>query len=150
MASAADRIVAAQAKRDAIKLTEDTARQEQFAIDIEAIVELEAEHGYDRIVRIDIGSWKPDMGAPTCVAVRIPLNSEKKFKRFLDQINRAKEHSKEKLEAQGLLARSCFVYPALDSAEFTAALEVGPGLLEHAAYEIIQRSQGKAAEEGKG
>jgi thiamine pyrophosphokinase len=36
----------------------EEARAEQEATDLEALVELEAEHGFDRILRVNLRGWK--------------------------------------------------------------------------------------------
>lgn len=150
MLTAKERILAAQKKRDAVKTSEEEPRDEQLATDLERIADLEAEHGYDRIIRIDLTGWRPGMGAPTLVGVRVPMQSEKKCQRFIDQINRAKEHSKERLTAQDLLGESCMAYPEPGSDAYKAALEIAPLILSHAAAQIVKASQGQAEEEGKG
>jgi hypothetical protein len=144
-----ERIAAAKARRQAQADAEALAKSEQMAADLEAVADAEAEHGYDRIIRIDLTGWRPGMGAPTCVAVRVPMAADKLCQRFIEQINRSKEHSRERLTAQDLLGAACIVYPAPNSDAYKAALEVAPLILSHAAMQVVRASQGKAEEEGK-
>jgi hypothetical protein len=146
--TAAERIAAAQAKREAIKASEADAFVEQQATDLEALVELEDEHGFDRVVRIDLTGWRPGVGAATMVVARVPLNSEKVFKRFEDTVS--KKDSKTSTNDAGItLARACLVYPA-DKALLDATMELAPGVLSHLGLQLIKAVQGSAEEEKKG
>lgn len=149
MLTAQERIDAAQAKRKALADKELDAKIEQLATDLEAICELEAEHGHDRVIRINLSSWVPGMAAPTCLAVRVPLESEKNCSKFIDRIHRAKDGSQEKLRAQDDLARECIVYPPKGSEAYKAALEIAPLVLSHVALQIINASQGQVEEQKK-
>lgn len=149
MATAQERIAAAQKRRADLAKLEAEKKLDQQATDLEAIADLEAEHGNDRVIRIELGAWKPGIGAPTSVAVRVPLASEKLCQRFIEQINRAKEGSKERLNAQDALATECMIYPEKGSEALKAALEIAPLILSHAALQIVKASQGRAEEEGK-
>lgn len=149
MATAQERIEAAQKRRSELARVEAEKKLDQEATDLEAIADLEAEHGNDRVIRIAISAWKPGVGAPTSIAVRVPLASEKLCQRFIEQINRAKEGSKERLTAQDSLATECIIYPAKGSDAFKAAVEIAPMILSHAALQIVKASQGKAEEMGK-
>lgn len=147
--TAQERIDAAKARRMKTSEAEGEAKLEQEATDLEAIADLEAEHGFDRIIRIGLNAWKPGMGAPASIAVRVPLGSEKLCQRFIETINRSKEGAKERLTAQDALAVECWVYPPKGSDPYKAALEIAPLILSHAALQIVRASQGKAEEEGK-
>ena len=148
----AERIAAAMAKRESIKASEALAFAEQQATDIEALVDLEGEHGFERIIRIDIDGWKPGVGAATMVVIRVPLSSEKVFKRFQDTFAKAKEGSTTKSDAGITLGRACVVYPSekTDKALFDATIELADGVLAHAGGQIVGRLQGSAEEEKKG
>jgi hypothetical protein len=76
----AERIAAAQAKRAALQAQTEEAYQEQLASDLEALADIEAEHGFDRVARVNLGGWVPDVGLPTLVAVRVPRASEVVYK----------------------------------------------------------------------
>lgn len=148
--TAQERIAAVQARRARQAEGEANARLEQEATDLEAIADLEATHGNDRVIAITIGTWKPGVGAPARIAVRVPLGSEKLCQRFIEQINKAKEGSRERLTAQDALATECWEYPPKGSEGFKAALEVAPLILSHAALQIVKAAQGQAESEGKG
>lgn len=147
--TAAERIAAARSKRDALQAVEETARDEQLANDLEAIADLEAEHGFERIIRIQLPGWTPGKGAPTCVAVRVPYAKEQKCKRFIQLINASKEHTRERIEASEQLGESCMVYPKLGTDEYKAALEIAPLILTHAAAQIVKASQGQVEKREK-
>lgn len=147
----AERIAAAQAKRAALQAQTEEAYQEQLASDLEALADIEAEHGFDRVARVNLGGWVPDVGLPTLVAVRVPRSSEVVYKKFEQQINGHKEGSPQRLTAQHDLGLACLVYPPkTDEAARKAVLEYAPGILSAAAFEVVKRAQGNAAEEGKG
>jgi hypothetical protein len=96
------------AKRDEQRKTEAKAHAQQDIIDREAIADLEAEHGFDRVLPIALLGWKPNAGAATIVAVRVPLKSESIIKRYESQITKPKP---DLAAALHLLAESCVVYP---------------------------------------
>jgi hypothetical protein len=148
--AAEERIKAAEAKRQSHRDAETAERLEQLAVDSEAISELEATHGDGRIIAIELSSWKPGEGCPVKVAVRVPRGSERLCQRFIEQINRAKEGSKDRIVAQDALATECWVYPEKGSDGFKAALEASSLILSHAALQIVKASQGRAEDEGKG
>lgn len=143
------RIAAAQAKRKAIADSEKLPYLEQRAADMETLAELEAEHGSDRVLRIDLKGWTPGKGAATMVVVRLPLSSESVFRRFRTKVSKRELKPHEGVEAEEELARACMVYPHPKNARelYEATIDIGPGLLAHAATEIVRWAQGKAAEE---
>lgn len=145
-----ERIAAALAKREAQKQAEAAAFAEQQATDIEALVELEAEHGFDRILRIDIKGWRPGSGAATLVAAKIPTGSSSLVRRYEQRVARAKQGTTEILDAGEQLAKACVVYPALDSELGKATLDLAPGILANVALQVIRHVQGEAEEEKKG
>jgi hypothetical protein len=141
-----------QARRDARRLASQHARTEQFARDLQRLDELEEEHGYERVMRVDLPGWDPAIGGPTLVIVRCPKASEAVIKRFEQEVHRSKEGSDARLRASESLGRACLVYPdpVADPESFTKVLDTAPGLLSQAALLVIRRAQGQAAEEGKG
>lgn len=144
-----ERIAAAQARRDALKAAEAAAFAEQQATDLEALVELEAEHGFERIVRVDLTGWKSGSGAATMVVGRVPLKSESFFKRFVDTV--AKPNS-DNVKATETLADACVVYPnRKDHPElYAATMELAPGVLASVGLQIVKAAQGRTEEEKKG
>lgn len=148
--TAQERIDAINMRRSALAKAEKEARQEQEATDLEAIADLEDLYGHERVIRINLGPWKPGMGAPASIAVKIPLGNEMNLAKFIQRINRAKDGSQEKLSAQDDLAKECWVYPPRGSDAYKAALECAPLILSNAALQIVQASQGVVEQEGKG
>ncbi len=145
-----ERLSAARKARGDQRNREAEIRAEQEAADIEAIAALESQFGFDRIRAIRLSTWAPDRGAPTTIAVRVPLGSEKLCQRFIETINRAKEGSRERLAAQDALAYECWEYPARGTPAYEAALELAPLVLAHAAVQIVRAAEGVAEAEGKG
>lgn len=148
--TAAERIAAALAKREALKTAEAEAFAEQQATDLEALFELETEHGFDRVVRIDLNGWKPGAGAATMVVVVVPTGTDKSYLRFQETAAKAKPQSTTVMNAATLLASVCMVYPAPKSDLLAATLELAPGIMVHAGQQIAKVVEGKAEEEKKG
>lgn len=148
--TAQERIDAINMRRSALAKSEKEARQEQEATDLEAIADLEDLYGHERVIRISLGPWKPGMGAPASVAVKIPLGAEMNLAKFVQRINRAKDGSQEKLSAQDDLAKECWIYPPKGSDAYKAALEIAPMILVNAALQVVLASQGVVESEGKG
>ena len=141
---------AARAKREALKAMEADAFAEQQATDFERLVELEEEHGFERVKRLDVGCWKPGVGAATMVIVKIPTSSEKVFKRYQDTAAKAKEGTTSRTDAVVTLGASCIVYPERGSDLYKATIEIAPGIDGHAGAVVISTVQGNAEEEKKG
>lgn len=145
--TAAERIAALEARRTAMQAAEAEARAEQQAADLESLVELESLHGFGRIIRVDLSSWRA--GSATMVAARIPLGSEAVYRRFEQTVARAKKDSGDALAAGTLLATACLVYPA-DKDLLAATIDAAPGILQHVALQIVTAVQGAAEEQKKG
>lgn len=143
-----ERIAAVAKRRAEREATNETARREQMATDLEALDALEEEHGHERVYRVDLSGWQSGRGAATLVAYKLPVTSDAKVKRFLQQANSTNPNAQQRLEASDALAKSCLVYPS-EPELFKATLELAPGLLHLLAKEIFERVQGKAQEEGK-
>ncbi len=143
-----ERIAIAQSKREALRTLEANAHAEQQATDIEALVELEAEHGYDRVLRVDLVGWKPEAGASTMVIARVPLRSESFVQRFEKSISTPKA---DVLKAWHLLAEACIVYPSRKDAPalYEATMELAAGITSKVGELIVKAVQGKADEEKK-
>lgn len=143
-----ERIKAAQERRDAQASVEKAAHTEQFADDMEAIADLEAEHGYGRIRCIHLDGWKPGHGAATLVAARVPLKSESVFKRYESQITKPKA---DVVSALHTLAEACVVYPSRKDAKelYEATMDLAPGVMSMVGQKIVEAVQGRADEEKK-
>jgi hypothetical protein len=150
-ATAAERKAAVEEKRAAMRAELEEARAEQEATDLEALVDLEAEHGFDRILRVNLRGWKKGVGAATMVIARVPERKESFFKRFEQTISKAKEGSGARLDALHALAEACIVYPNKKTQKelYDATMELASGITSHVGSEIVNWSQGKAAEEKK-
>ena len=144
--TAAARIEAAEKRRADRRAAAAGAREAQHATDLEALEALEVEHADSSLARLDLD--RHVAGQPTFVILKTPGSAQ--YKRFVDQVSRAAEKSNMagRREAQDLLARSCWVYPA--EAAQAAMLEHFPGLLVSIALRASQLVEGKAEAEGKG
>ena len=147
----AERMKAAEARRGKLREEHQAAYDEQQATDFARLVDLEAEHGFDRVLRINLKGWKASEGdtqAATLVVARIPLSSERLVKRFEDTVSKPKA---ENLKALHLLAESCLIYPSRtnEKALYEATLELAPGLLSNVGHAIVEAVQGKVEEEKK-
>lgn len=141
------------------KATHDAAWKAQHLVDLAALADLEDEHGYDRLVRVELRGWKADSGATTMAVAKRARKSDKLYKRFVDMVRRSRKGEKvddaEVERAGNLLAESCLVYPAPpakqgDGGAYESTLELFPGLLTSVAGAIVTAAMGRAEEEGKG
>lgn len=146
--SVAERKAALLAKREEQRLVEAAAHADQELTDLEALVDLEAVHGFDRVLRIDLKGWKPGAGAATLVAIRVPMKSESFFRRFESKVSKPKADT---LAAMHELAEGCVVYPDREKQKdlYEATVELAPGVITMAADLIVKAVQGKADEEKK-
>ena len=137
------------AKREGQRKTESQAHALQELTDLEAIVELEAGHGYDRVLPVKLNGWKPDEGAATHIAVRVPMRREQTYKRFEAQTSKPKADLPAALH---LLAESCVVYPDRKAQKelYENTMELAPGILSKAGGLIVKAVEGNADEEKKG
>jgi hypothetical protein len=149
--TAKERIAAAEAARRELAAAEETAFEEQRADDIEATLALEREHGRGRIhaIPIDFDAWKPGVGAATRLVCLLPLNSDRKCKRFLNVINNDRAKAREKTEAGDQLGESCVIYPKVGSEMYEATIEHFALILQLAAIAISEKVRGRRAEQGK-
>lgn len=145
-------IKGAEARREAIRKAHGEAHLAQQAVDIVALVELEEEHGYERIMRVDIGGWKKGVGAATMVVARIPDRRETFFRRYEQTVAKAKPGTTSALDAAHMLAEACLIYPSKkDHPELhEATMELAAGVLTNLALQVAKIVQGNAEEEKKG
>lgn len=146
-----EQIAEIESKRKAIKDRHEAAFKVQLLADLQALSRLEEEHGFERVLRINIPGWKEDSGAATLFVFRVPLESEKTFKAWEDEVGKAAKGSPKVLNASRNLAKSCMVYPDRDSQHdlWEASIELAAGILAASAGVIAKRAQGEAQEEGK-
>jgi hypothetical protein len=130
-----------EARRAARKAELETQRQAQLAKDLEALDELEVEHGDGQIVRVDLNFYTPDL--PTMVLARVPRPAE--FKRYQDQCSKKNEGAI--VAATNLLGESCVVYP--DKETYARVREKHAGVHVVLATRAVNACAGRQAEEGK-
>jgi len=138
-------------RREAMREVLAKAKEAQNDIDMDRVVELEEQYGYERIVSIKLPAWDPSIGGPTLVAARVPKSSEAIMKRFEQELNNSKEGSPQRVAARNSLARACLVYPDPDGDKetFDKVMDSAPGVLANVALVVIQKAQGIAEEKGK-
>ena len=137
-----DKSVEIEARRAQRKADADAAFASRNEADLEAIDELEAASG----VLTTLTTGRAVEGLPVRVAIRAPNSME--YKRFAQQIRRAKD-KEEQAKAQDLLARSVLVYPADKELQDRMA-DAFPGLLMSIAVEAAKLVELQADAEGKG
>jgi len=137
------KIAEIEKKRADRKAALKAARTEQLAADLEALNALEEEHGDGSIARLDVDGFKK--GLATFVALRAPSADE--YKRFCDMVTRAKDTAK-RLDAQNLLAESCWVYPR-EADKKKEMLAAYPGLLLSIGTRAQKLADAAEAAEGK-
>ena len=145
----AERIAQAEKRREVREKAYAEARELQHADDLEALDKLEDEHGWGRILRIDLDGWQPGSGAVTLIAAKLPLSSDATFKRFAQQSVGKDKKAQAILDSGDAFGSSCVVYPAPDSEAYRATIESFAGVLGHVAVQVVKAVQGRAAEEGK-
>lgn len=141
----AERIAAAQARREAKAEAETKAREAQFATDLEAIEELEGKLGVRIRYSQQVRTFVP--GLPVVVGVRAPEAGE--YKRLLSMTARAKDNGEAKVHALLDLARQCWVYPA-DPATRDAMMEANAALLASVGNFANSLAEVELKDEGKG
>lgn len=136
-----------EARRAARKAGHAAAREEQYAIDLEALDALEVEHGDDSVARLDVERYVK--GHPTFVVLRAPRHDE--YKRFCDLVARAsdKGSTDARRDAQDMLAHSVWVYPKESDAR-KAMLKDFPGILLSIVLRAVKLVEAQATTEGKG
>ncbi len=143
--TAAERIQAATDRRAAKADAEATAREEQFATDLEAIEALESKLGlriyYSKQVRTFVA------GLPVVVGVRAPDPNE--YKRMFSMVNRTGGNGDAKVSALLTLAQACWVYPE-DTATRAAMTEANAALLASVGNFANTLAEVELREEGKG
>jgi hypothetical protein len=139
-----DRIAELEAKRAAKLAERSAARDAQYAIDLEARIELEELHG----TLVAVTAKVHTEGSPTFALVRAPSPVE--YKRFVDMVGKASKSGNTSAQrtAAEMMARACWVYPEGDEAQ-SAMLESYSGLLTTMANTVAALAQGESEEQGK-
>jgi hypothetical protein len=142
--SAQDKIAEIEARRAARQAKLAVAKEEQYALDLEALDALEVEHGDGAVARLDPERYVE--GLPTFVVLKTPSGAQ--YKRFCDQLaKQAKDSGKARQDAQDLLAKSCWVYPKQE--EQAAMLADFPGILTSIFVRAMQLVEAKQVDLGK-
>jgi hypothetical protein len=128
----ADRKAAAKAAHDA-----------QYLTDLGALDKLEQEHGDGRVSALKLPAYSP--GLPVMVVVATP--SEPAFRRFRDQVRKAKGAGDKSGDAMDMLARSCVAYPEM--AIYSQMCAVCPGLHDSVGARAVKLAEAQADDEGK-
>ncbi len=96
-----------RAKIDEQRAKATAAKEEQQAIDAQALYDAGEEHGVDKIREVPLTSFLP--GLPTLVVIRRPTKME--HKRFTDLTAKKGAETPEYMKAAEQLAGACVVYP---------------------------------------
>jgi hypothetical protein len=107
VSSAGSRIQEIEERRAKRKESIAKAREEQYAVDLEAVDKLEEELGADRLGVLHTPSFVA--GLPTLVVVKTPSSSF--FNRFRSMVRKAGQKTVEIGTAKDLLADVCVAYP---------------------------------------
>lgn len=121
----------------------DAERDEQRAIDLEALEALEAEHGESNVVTLDV-PFSP--GLPTMVAARCPKPAEVKRYRATVKPD-SKGRPGDTVAAAEQLAAVARIYPADDL--YAQLCEARPGVHAQLGATALGLAVGKASDEGK-
>lgn len=134
----------AEERRAARKAEARRAYEEQRAKDLDAITELEIEHGDSNVGVINVPFSD---GLPTCAAVRCPKPAE--LKRFRSRVTpkHEKDHPDAAVAAEELAA-TCRVFP--DETAFARLCAARPGLAAQLGAKAVDLATGKSESEGKG
>jgi hypothetical protein len=135
----------AEERRAARKAETRAAYEAARAADIDAITDLEIEHGDSNVGVINLPFLA---GLPTCVAVRCPKPAE--LKRF--RVRVTPKHEKDRpdaAEAAAELAATCRIYPA-DKDVYERLCAARPGLASQLGGKAVELATGNAEAEGKG
>jgi hypothetical protein len=140
-----DRLKAIEEKREAHKRAVQEKYDAQRAIDLEAVFELECQHGDSNVSTIDIPHTD---GLPTLVAVKCP--KPEYIKRYRDTVKPKRDGSPggDAVEAAETIASVCVVYP--DPATYESVRAARGGVHVQAGLAALKLASGKAADEGKG
>lgn len=138
----------AEARRAELKAAARAEYEAQHAQDIEAICELEIQHGPDNVAVVKIPLTSVDGKKYTAAAVRTP--SKDQIKRYRESVT-PRPNSKDVPDhaaAAEALAYVCVVFPSKD--ELNALCEARPGLKVQLGVAALELASGSADREGKG
>lgn len=143
--TAAQKLAAAEAARAEKRERQAEARAAQRLIDLEAVAELETEHGASRVAIIDVPHTP---GLPTLVVARCAEEAE--LKRYRFRLKPEKDGTPgDSVGAAEEMADNCLIYPK-DAAVYQRLRAERPGIHAQIGVAAVQLAVGKQAEEGKG
>ena len=132
-----------EARRAERKAKLAAQREEQLAVDIEALDAAELQHGDSNVVRIDV-PYTP--GLPTLALARTPRPVE--VKRYRDSVRPKGDKAPDAAAAAEQLAAVCRIYP--DAETLAKMAEARPGLNVQLGVAAVGLAMGAEAAEGKG
>lgn len=145
MSSEVDELEAIEKRRAERRDETAKKRKAQLVVDMTALDELEEEHGFEGVARLNTDRFVD--GLPTMVVVRAPKGVE--YKRFTQQVRNAQGKHTKMGEAQDALAELVWLYPSDDELK-KQMKEAFPGLLSSVAVAAVGLADLKEQEEGKG
>ena len=140
MSAAEKRLAAAKKRRAEAQAAFNTGREDQLATDLEAITDLEIEHGDSHISAVDL-PYNP--GLPMKAAVRRPNKAE--IKRYRKQTEPRKDGKQPDFTAaHEMIGEACCVYPDPEKQKelFEALCEAMPAIKGQLGIVAIQMSVG--------
>lgn len=132
-------------RREERKAALAEAYEEQFEKDLFALDALEAEHGFGRVVRMNIKGFVP--GLPTFIVIRSPGGTPL-YKRYTDMVRAAGKNAAAIGAAQEMLGEASIVYPS-EPEMLKALIKEFPGAKISAAIRAVACVELEAQEEKK-
>lgn len=140
-----DPIATIERRREEGRAKHEKKRLEQYATDLEALADLEDEHGCDAVASLTTDRFVE--GLPTMVVIKAP--DGKAYKKFVDQIRLAQGKAKKIGEAQDDLADYVWLYPS-DKEKREEMKQKFPGTLASIVIVATKLADLREREEGKG
>ena len=135
----------AEERRSERKAKAKAAHDVQRALDLQALDEVEIEHGDGNVCHVCIPHTP---GLPTLVAARTPTAAE--IKRYQSRVRgRGDQQAPDVAGATAEIGQSCMVYPA-DEQVRAEVLRTMPAVLVNLGMAALALASGRAADEGKG
>lgn len=132
-----------QARRDAKREALEKQKEDQRAIDLEALEALEDEHGINNIVWIDL-PYTP--GLVSLVAAKCPTPAY--MKRYRDMCKTKNEKSADYIGAAEMLAAVCRVYP-IEQEDYKKIVDARPGVHVQLGVAAMKLGSGREQDESK-
>jgi len=132
-----------QARREAKREALEAQKEEQRAIDLEALEALEDEHGINNIVWMDL-PYTP--GLVSLVAAKCPTPAY--MKRYRDMCKTKNEKHPDYIAAAEMLAAVCRVYPP-EQDDYKKVLDARPGVHVQLGVAAMKLGSGREQDESK-